>query len=110
MMHNSAMQTFIVISDFNEPPEVIAEHLDDHRAWMRRQYDSGCFLLSGKRQTADGATGGAAVARASDEAEMLEILAGDPFAQKGITTAVVHRLEPSAPPNRHPAFEEFISA
>ncbi len=73
---------------------------------MQRQYESGRFLVSGRREPP---IGGIIVARASSEQELREVMTTDPYHQKGLTEYDIFAFEAADFPKRSSAFDAFAS-
>ncbi|AIQ66121.1 hypothetical protein PSTEL_26410 [Paenibacillus stellifer] len=71
---------FIVLLTYTAPIERIDELLEEHRAFLRTQYDGGRFLVSGPRNPR---TGGVIVAKGESREELLKVLENDPFYREG---------------------------
>jgi uncharacterized protein YciI len=67
---------YAVILRYKRPLAEVDKHAEAHRAWLRKQYAAGHFLVSGPQQPR---TGGFILARAESKAAVEAILAGDPF-------------------------------
>jgi uncharacterized protein YciI len=74
---------YLILLTYTAPEAEITAALEDHRAYLRRWYDAGKFLLSGPRVPA---TGGVIVARALSAEEAERYVADDPFHQRGLAT------------------------
>ncbi|OPZ59677.1 MAG: YciI-like protein [Deltaproteobacteria bacterium ADurb.Bin510] len=72
---------FVVLLNYTSPIEAIDELLDDHLDYLRQQYASGVFVLSGPQEPR---SGGVIIARAASRAELEAILAQDPFQRAGV--------------------------
>src|SRR3954463_4211564 len=68
--HRPAM--FIVTLTYLKPVEEIDALMDAHVAWLKRHYDEGLFIASGRRVPR---TGGVILARSGDEAALRAALA-----------------------------------
>jgi len=71
---------FIVTLTYLKPVEEIDALMDAHVAWLKRHYDDGLFIASGRRVPR---TGGVILARSGDEAALRARLARDPFVIHG---------------------------
>lgn len=100
------MRMFILISRFQRPLDEINHFLAPHSAWVQRHYESGRFLVSGRREPP---IGGIIVARASSEQELREILTTDPLQQMGLAEYEVFSFEATDFPKRSSAFDTFAS-
>jgi uncharacterized protein YciI len=98
------MQMFVLISRFQKPLDEVNRSFALHSAWVQRQYESGRFLVSGRR---DPVIGGIIVARASSEQELREVLATDPYQQRGLAQYEIFVFEATEFPKRSSAFDTF---
>ncbi len=74
---------YLILLTYTRPPEEIAAALEDHRAYLRRAYDAGRFIVSGPRVPA---SGGVIIARAASLEEVRGYVRDDPFYQRGLAT------------------------
>ncbi len=74
---------YLILLTYTHPREEISAALDDHRAYLRRAYDTGHFLVSGPRVPA---SGGVILARAASLEEAQSYVRDDPFYQRGLAT------------------------
>jgi uncharacterized protein YciI len=95
---------FVLISRLR-PLDEFNSSLSSHSAWVRH-YESGRFLVSGRREPP---IGGIIVARASSEQELREILTTDSLQQMGLAEYEVRAFEATEFPKRSSAFETFAS-
>ncbi len=100
------MRMFVLISRFQKPLDEINRTLPLHGEWVQRQYESGRFLVSGRREPP---IGGIVVVRASSEEELRELLTTDPYQQRGLAEYEIFPFEPSDFPKRSSAFDTFAS-
>lgn len=70
----------VLLVHYDAEPERITALLEQHRRWLREQYDAGRFLLSGPREPR---TGGVILARGEDPAQLADLVATDPFVLAG---------------------------
>src|SRR5579872_2286414 len=101
------MRMFVLISRFQKPFEEVNRSFVSHSAWVQRQYESGRFLVSGRREPL---IGGIIVARASSEQELREVLRTDPYQQQGLAEYEIFAFEATEFPKRSGAFEAFASS
>ena len=71
---------FIVTLTYLKPVEEIDALMHDHVEWLKKGYDEGLFVASGRRVPR---TGGVILARSGDEQALVDFLARDPFAIHG---------------------------
>ena len=97
---------FVLISRFQKPLDEVNRSFASHSAWVQRQYESGRFLVSGRREPP---IGGITVARASNEQKLREVLTTDPYQQKGLAEYEIFAFDATEFPKRSSAFETFAS-
>ena len=83
---------FIVTLTYCKPLADIDALMQAHVDWLRRCYDSGLFIASGRRVPR---TGGVILARSGDRAALDAALAEDPFVTNGAATVDVVEFTPS---------------
>lgn len=82
---------FIVTLRFAGNKASASRFMDGHNAWIKRGFDDGVFLLTGRLQpSAGGAVLAYNVSRADLEARVQE----DPFVAEGVVTAEVLDIAP----------------
>ena len=72
---------YLILLTYVRAPEEVAAHLEEHRAYLRRAYAEGHFIVSGPRVPAEG---GVILARAASEDDVRALIRTDPFSQRGI--------------------------
>jgi uncharacterized protein YciI len=72
---------YVIILRYCAPLDELDRHLDAHRAYLRRHYAAGHFLLSGRQEPR---VGGIILARAESRAEIERWTTEDPFHQAGV--------------------------
>ncbi len=100
------MRMFVLISRFQRPLDEINLSFAAHSKWVQRQYETGRFLVTGRREPP---IGGIVVARASSEQELREILTTDPYQQKGLAEYEIFAFDATDFPKRSNAFDTFAS-
>jgi len=83
---------FIVTLTYLKPVDEIDALMDGHVAWLKRHYEAGLFIASGRRVPR---TGGVILARSGDEAALRAALAADPFALHGAASFEVVEFSPT---------------
>ncbi|SDJ02786.1 YciI family protein [Variovorax sp. OV700] len=83
---------FIVTLTYVRPLEELDALMDGHMAWLRKHYESGLFLASGRQVPRKG---GVIFARSGERAALEAVLARDPFVQNGVATTEVIEFVPS---------------
>ena len=71
---------FLILLHYENGLELVDEHLPAHVRWLRRNYERGRFLLSGRRHPRNG---GVILCRAGSRAEVDVLVSEDPFAAAG---------------------------
>lgn len=66
--------------------------MDEHKAWIRRGFDDGVFLLTGNLQPN---AGGAILAHGVSREEFEKRIAEDPFVAAGVVRADILEIAPS---------------
>ncbi len=77
---------FLIDLQYVVPLERVDAALEGHVAFLRRQYERGLFLISGRKVPR---TGGVIIARGITRAELDAILDDDPFRQQGLARYTV---------------------
>lgn len=95
---------FVILVNYQRPLDEVDALVPAHHAFLQRYYDSGVFLLSGRREPRDG---GIILARADSRAELERIVSEDPFGQQGLATYTIHEFLPSL---AAPEFSHLINA
>ncbi len=83
---------FIVTLTYIRPLEEVDALIDAHMVWLRKQYESGLFIASGRQVPR---RGGVIIARSGDRAALEAVLARDPFVQGEVARAEVIEFVPS---------------
>lgn len=82
---------FVLIARYLRPAEEVDRHLDDHRAWIIRNFEAGRFLLTARQVPL---TGGLILANASGETELRDAVAEDPFVVNGVAEYEILEFTP----------------
>lgn len=98
-----ATTLYLILLTYTQPAEVVAGRLEEHRAFLRRGYAEGAFIVSGPREPPDG---GVILARAASEGDVRARLRDDPFAQHGLAT---YQIIPFDARWSAPAFAPFLT-
>ncbi len=93
---------FVVLLKYTAPLTRIDALLDEHLAYLDRQYAAGKLIASGRRVPR---TGGVILANAASEAELAATLAEDPFAREGVASYEIVEFTPS---KFDPRFAPFV--
>ncbi|WP_249012212.1 YciI family protein [Conexibacter sp. DBS9H8] len=83
---------FIVILDYLVDLDEIDASLDDHAGWLRKNYESGLFLASGRREPRVGGV----IFEGGDRSQVDAAVAEDPFAARQLARHTVIEFHPSA--------------
>ena len=83
---------YALISRYKRPLSEIDKHIDGHRAWLRKNYAAGTFLISGRQRSG---AGGFILAAAIDRSHLDAILADDPFGQNDLADYEIIEVVPS---------------
>ena len=68
------------------------KHIEEHKLFLKKFYDKGFFLLSGRKNPR---TGGIIITNASDEGEVEMIIGEDPFYINDIADYTVTNFTPT---------------
>jgi uncharacterized protein YciI len=98
---------FVLLSEYRQPPQEVADALPRHSEWIAAQYECGRLLVSGRRRPA---TGGLLVARGESRVDILAWIANDPFVSEGVATYDVYEFDATDFPKRGAQFEAFANA
>jgi uncharacterized protein YciI len=78
--------------------------MEDHRAYLRRNYEAGIFLASGRKEPR---TGGVIIAT-GDLAAIQELIKTDPFTRNGVATYAITEFLPTTTGPELAAFREQL--
>jgi uncharacterized protein YciI len=81
---------FVVVLTYVAPIEQIDAAGAEHVSWLKRGYDGGVFLVSGRRVPR---TGGIILVKAASPKEVEEWMRQDPFQTRGLATAEIYPFE-----------------
>ncbi|RSZ38287.1 MULTISPECIES: YciI family protein [unclassified Variovorax] len=82
---------FIVTLTYIRPLEEVDALMDSHMVWLKKHYESGLFVASGRQVPR---TGGVILARSGDREGLEAVLARDPFVQGGVARTDVIEFVP----------------
>ncbi len=88
---------FIVTLKFSTNKAEAAQFMDGHKAWIKRGFDDGIFLLTGSLASN---LGGAIVAHNTSLSELQGRVNEDPFVAEDIVTAEFLEIAPSRADSR----------
>lgn len=83
---------FIVTLTYIRPLEEVDALMDPHMVWLKKHYESGLFVASGRQVPRKG---GVILARSGDREGLEAVLARDPFVQGGVARTDVIEFVPS---------------
>lgn len=83
---------FIVSLTYTCSLSDVDKHLDAHVAYLKKAYQSGHFLMSGRKEPR---TGGIIIATVDDREALQAILEQDPFYQAQLATYAVQAFTPT---------------
>ena len=83
---------FIVMLTYRRPLSEIDALMQRHVAWLKRHYESGLFIASGRRVPR---VGGIILARSGDVAALEAAMQDDPFVKQGAATFELIEFTPS---------------
>lgn len=83
---------FVIVLTYMEPLDVVDRYLAAHVEYLKKQYETGIFIASGRRIPR---TGGVILARAESRQALQEILGQDPFCVHGVAEYEVVEFSPS---------------
>jgi uncharacterized protein YciI len=83
---------FIVTLTYLKPVEEIDALMHDHIEWLKKGYEQGLFIASGRRVPR---VGGVILARSGDEQALSDTLASDPFVIHGAARCDIVEFVPS---------------
>ncbi len=94
---------YVILLTYVRPPEDVAAHLELHRAYLRRAYADGWFIVSGPQIPAQG---GVILARAASVDDAQAMIRADPFSQLGLAE---YQIIPFDALWSAPAFAPFLA-
>jgi uncharacterized protein YciI len=83
---------FIVLLKFSRNRDQAGRHMDGHKAWIKRGFDDGIFLLVGSLQPN---AGGSIVAHNTSLSELHSRVREDPFVAEDVVSAEILDITPS---------------
>jgi uncharacterized protein YciI len=82
----------IVFLTFSANRDQRSQLMDGHRAWLKRGFDDGVFLLAG---TLEPGLGGAVLAHNTSLADLRNRVNEDPFVAQNVVKAELFELDPA---------------
>ncbi len=83
---------FIVLLKFSGNKSQAGQFMEGHKAWIKRGFDDGVFLMAGSVKPN---LGGGIVAHNTSLADLQGRVNGDPFVAENVVTAEILEIEPS---------------
>src|SRR4051794_19650481 len=83
---------FVLLLTYARPLAEVDALMREHMRWLNEHYESGRFVVSGRRIPR---TGGVILARGDDREEIEAIAALDPFVAGGVATCEAVQFRPS---------------
>ena len=83
---------FLILLRYKKHLSEVDRFVPEHREFLARHYNSGHFLLSGRKEPRDG---GVIVAKAETKSEIEEIVSRDPFHREQIAEYDIIEFLPS---------------
>ncbi|HEY8915702.1 MAG TPA: YciI family protein [Chitinophaga sp.] len=83
---------FLILLQYIRPLTAIEHYLDAHKAFLDQYYQSGKFILSGRRKPR---SGGLILCKASSRKEVEQIIAEDPFDKFQLALYEIIEFEPT---------------
>jgi uncharacterized protein YciI len=88
---------FIVLLKFSDNKASAGRLMDGHKAWIRRGFDDGVFLLVGSLQPS---LGGGILAHNTSLPELQDRVQADPFVAENVVTPEILDIAPSGADER----------
>ena len=83
---------FIVLLKFSRNKDLAGRFMEGHKAWIKRGFDDGVFLMAGSLKQN---VGGGIVAHAVSLAELQGRVNDDPFVAENVVSAEILEFAPS---------------
>ena len=83
---------FVVLLKFAADKARAGEFMDAHKAWIKRGFDDGVFLMAGSLQPQQG---GAIMAHNTSLQDLQVRVNEDPFVAENIVSADIHEITPA---------------
>jgi uncharacterized protein YciI len=81
----------IVFLKFSANKSQAGQFMDGHKAWIKRGFDDGVFLLAGSLEPG---LGGGILAHNTSLADLHGRVSGDPFVKEDVVKAEIFELDP----------------
>jgi len=83
---------FIVLLRFSANKSQAGQFMDGHKAWLKRGFDDGVFLLAGSLEPG---IGGGILAHNSSWPDLQKRVQEDPFVAENVVSAEIIELDPA---------------
>jgi uncharacterized protein YciI len=83
---------FVILIRYISPLSKIDEVLEEHRAFLKKYYDKGKFIVSGPM---DPRNGGIIIANTACRDEIQKIMEEDPFSREKVAEHVLIKFNPT---------------
>jgi uncharacterized protein YciI len=83
---------YAIVLRYKRPLSEVDKQVDAHRAWLRKNYADGTFLVSGRQRSG---AGGFILAAAIDRGQLDAVLASDPYGQNDLADYEIIEVVPS---------------
>lgn len=83
---------FIILLKFSDNRDNAGKFMEDHKAWLKRGFDDGFFLLAGSLQEK---SGGGIIAHQISLSNLQDFIDTDPFVVERVVSAEVIELTPT---------------
>jgi len=103
-MGSSREHMFLVLLTYTKPLEAVDALIPAHREFLQQMYQSGVFLLSGRKEPRDG---GIILANAESVEALQMALGNDPFQIHGVASYQVIQFIPTM---AAPALQSLVAA
>lgn len=88
---------FIVFLRFSSNKSSAPQHMDGHKAWIKRGFADGVFLLAGSLEPDHG---GGILAHQTTLADLQQRVNADPFVAEDVVKAEIHEFDPGMADDR----------
>jgi uncharacterized protein YciI len=88
---------FIVLLRFSANQDQAGSYMDEHKAWIKRGFDDGIFLMAGGLQPSQG---GGIIAHNTTLGDLQDRLNDDPFVVENVVTAEIIEITPATADER----------
>lgn len=83
---------FIVLLKFSDNKGQASQFMEGHKAWIKRGFDDGVFILSGSLQPS---LGGGVLANNTSLADLQTRVNADPFVAENVVSAEILEITPA---------------